>query len=70
MEREGRAMKRHALIALVLAASLGLAGCASIQAPASFGGQGPTDKSRVAEHGGPPWPFPVDRPFSRFCYWC
>lgn len=63
-------MKRQTWRALVLVASLGLAGCASIQPSGAAGGLGSAGEARVAEPNGPPAPFPVDRPFSRFCYWC
>lgn len=63
-------MWRQALIALVLAVSLALAGCASLQSPRDSGGLDPSDEPQMAKPAGPPPPFPTERPYLRFCYWC
>ncbi|MBI4611464.1 MAG: hypothetical protein HY726_20935 [Candidatus Rokubacteria bacterium] len=55
---------------LVLAVSLGLAGCASLQSPPGSGRLDPSREHQVAKRIGPPPPFQLERPYLRFCYWC
>lgn len=63
-------MKQAVLIVLGLATGLGLAGCAAIPSPRYSADLGRPSEPALAEPVGPPPPFPVERPYQRFCYWC